>query len=378
MNMAFRLCLATGMALAGGLTATPPPTPATRHVQTADILLTSDAQDAALQDVVIDFVRHAQTNPSGDVVAVATNGVPGFPLSALGQQQSDDVANMLFTELGGPNGVAGIFGGQEQRMIETAAPFDTLEHMTMQPMAGFNEISGGDYAGAPPGSLGNILYELTIFSWALGLRGVPMTGSNDYNGNQFDDDVSSAINTIYHDAIANGTVSDNGEITDVVYSGGGLISSWPLMNVNNPDVAVFIPLLISTLTNGNANGFLSNAGVTEIEGNPEDGWTLVMFDGHPMPAYPGLLTELIVDVRNLITAPQTAQYELMQAVINSDPTEIQAVLTAGLQNVATTLLQFPGAVIDDISDAVQRLGAEIAAGESFSDAFGSVIIGLAP
>src|SRR5690625_2142954 len=203
-----------------------------------------------------------------------------------------------------------------------------------------------------------------------------MTGSNDYNGNQFEDNVSSAINTIYHDALANGTVSDNGEITDVVYSGGGLISAWPLMNVNNPDVAVFIPLLIKTLTAGNANGFLANAGVTEIKGNPDDGWTLVTFDGHPMPAYPGLLTELILELRNLITAPQTAEYDLMQAVIDGDPTEIETAFTTGLQNIGTTLLQFPGAVADDISDAAQRLSTEVAGGESFSDAFGSIIIGL--
>ncbi len=353
----------------GALAATPAPAPAPPDVRTAHILL-------AAQDIVIDFVRHAQTNPSGDVVAVASNGVPGFPLSDLGQQQSVDVANKLFAELGGPNGVAGIFGGQEQRMIETATPFDTLEHMTMQPMAGFNEISGGMYAGAPPGSLGDILYELTVFAWALGLRSVPMTGSNDYNGNFFEANVNGAINTIYQDAIANGTVSANGHITDVVYSGGGLISAWPLMNVTNPDVAVFIPLLISTLTSGNANGFLSNAGVTEVEGNPQDGWTLVTFDGHPMPAYPGLLTELILDLRNLITAPQTAEYDLTQAVINGDTTGIETALTTGLHDIGTTLLQFPGTVIDDISDAVQRLSADITAGQSFSDAFGSVIIGL--
>lgn len=366
--------VSAGVALiVGGLVAgvgAAPPASTTR----SDILLTA----ADTPDIVIDFVRHAQTNPSGDVVAVASNGVPGFPLSDLGQQQSVDVANLLFNELGGPNGVAGIFGGQEQRMSETAAPFDQLEQMTMQPMAGFNEISGGIYAGAPPGSLGNILYELTIFAWALGFRGVPMTGSNDWDGNQFAANVGNAVDTIYHDAITDGTVSGNGEITDVVYSGGGLISAWPLMNVNNPDVAVFIPLLIETLTNGNANGFLANAGVTEVKGNPVDGWTLVTFDGHPMPEYPGLLSELIVDLRNLITAPQTALYDISQAAINGGSAEVMAAIQTGLQDVGTTYLQFPGALVDDVVDAAQRLGAALGDGESFNDAFGSIIIGLVP
>lgn len=375
MNAGFRPAAAIGAAvLTAGLLGAAPTLAQPQHSAAPAIALT--AADA--QDIVIDFVRHAQTNPSGDVVAVATNGVPGFPLSALGQQQSLDTANLLFKELGGPGGVAGIFGGQEQRMIETADPFDKLENMTMVPMAGFNEVSGGVYAGAPPGSLGNIAYELTIFAWALGLRGVPMTGSNDWDGNQFEHNVTSAVNTIYADAIADPVTSANGQITDVVYSGGGLISAWPLMNVTNPDVAVFIPLLIETLTAGNANGFLSNAGVTEVRGNPTDGWTLVSFDGHAMPAYPGLLSELIVDLRNVVTAPQTAIYDITQAAINGGSTEIGAAVQAGLTDVGTAYLQFPGAVAGDIADAAQRLGAELAAGESFSDAFGSIIIGLVP
>lgn len=372
MNSALRPCAAAGIALVGaGLIAANPMTALPPGVHSADVHLTADEQD-----IVIDFVRHAQTNPSGDVVAVATNGVPGFPLSDTGQEQSVEVANLLFKELGGPNGVAGIFGGQEQRMIETADPFDKLEHMTMQPMSGFNEISGGIYAGAPPSSPGDILYELTVFAWALGLRSVPMTGSNDYNGNWFEENVNNAVNTIYHDALANPVVSANGQITDVVYSGGGLISGWPLMNVNNPDVAVFIPILIKTLAAGNANGFLANAGVTEVEGNPTDGWTMLTFDGQPMPAYPGLLTELILDLRDVIVAPQTAQWDVMQAVINGDPTAIMHALVTGLHDVVTTDVQFPVSVISDIAEATQKLVADVAAGESFADAFGSAIIGL--
>lgn len=372
MSAALRPVAAVGVALAAvGIIAVTPVPVSLPNAHTADIQLA-----AGEEDIVIDFVRHAQTNPSGDVVAVASNGVPGFPLSDLGQQQSVEVANLLFKGLGGPSGVAGIFGGQEQRMIETADPFDKLEQMTMQPMAGFNEISGGIYAGAPPSSPGDILYELTVFAWALGLRSVPMTGSNDYNGNQFEENVNNAVSTIYNDAMANPVVSANGQITDVVYSGGGLISGWPLMNVNNPDVAVFIPILIQTLAAGNANGFLANAGVTEIEGNPTDGWTMLTFDGQPMPAYPGLLTELILDLRNVIVAPQTAGWDLVQAVINGDPTTIEHALLTGLQNVVTADTQFPGSVIIDIADAAQKFATDVAAGESFSDAFGSVIIGL--
>ncbi|MGH3524518.1 MAG: hypothetical protein ACRDU4_17255 [Mycobacterium sp.] len=216
-----------------------------------------------------------------------------------------------------------------------------------------------------------------------------MTGSNDYNGEVFEEQVNNAVNTAYNDAMANPVVSANGQITDVVFSGGGLISAWPLMNVNNPDVAIFVPLLIDTLAGGNANGFIANSSITEVEGNPEDGWTLVSFDGQPMPAYPGLLSELIVDVRNLITPPQTAAYNLFEAAltgvsttIGGAPVEVnfttvEDALQAGIQSVGTAIAQFPGAVINDIADAVQKLAADVAAGETFSDAFGTVILGLA-
>lgn len=81
---------------------------------------------------------------------------------------------------------------------------------------------------------------------------------------------------------------------------------------------------------------------------------MLTFDGPPMPAYPGLLTELILDLRNVIVAPQTAGWNLMQAVVNGDPTTIGQTLLTGLQNVGTADPQFP---------------VSVAAGESFSDAF---------
>jgi hypothetical protein len=112
-----------------------------------------------------------------------------------------------------------------------------------------------------------------------------------------------------------------------------------------------------------------------IEGNPTNGWTLVSFDGTPVPEDPGLLTELIVDVRNLITAPQTAAYNIFEAAVAS-PTTLTSTIQDGLQSVGTAIVQFPESVIDDITAAAQDLSTDVAAGETFSDAFGSVILGL--
>jgi hypothetical protein len=197
-------------------------------------------------------------------------------------------------------------------MSETAAPFATLEDMTMQPLNGLDEIGGGIYADDPPSSPGDYLYELTVLAWAFGLRFVLLPGSNDYDGVQFEENFGSAVDTMYNDAVADPVVSANGQITDVAFSGEAAISTWTLMNVNNPDTSIFLPLFIESLS-PTGEPFLPNAGQVMIEGNPTEGWTLVSFNGTPIPQDPGLLTELIVDVRNLITAPQTATYNIFEA-----------------------------------------------------------------
>jgi hypothetical protein len=107
MNSALRPYVTVGAALVGAsVIAVTPVTNPLPDVHAPDIQLT-----AGEEDIVIDFVRHAQTSPPGSVVAVASQGLPGFPLSDLGQQQAVDVGNQLFNEFGGPDGVAGIFGG---------------------------------------------------------------------------------------------------------------------------------------------------------------------------------------------------------------------------------------------------------------------------
>jgi hypothetical protein len=365
-------CVAAGVVLAGaGIIAV---TPATRHL--------SDAQprDIALaageEDIVLDLVRHGKTVSTG---VVAGNLLPGSPLSELGQHEAQDVGSQLFSQLGGPDGVAGIFEGQNIRMAETGAPFATLEHMTPQILPGLNEIGGGIYAGDPYSGPGGILYDLTLLTWAFGFDFVPLPGSLDFNGIAFEEYFNNAVQTMYADAVANPVISANGQITDVAVSGEAAISTWTLLNVKNPDLAIFLPRFVDTVISPEEHPFLSNAGVVDIEGNPTEGWTLVSFDGQPIPQDPGLLTQLIVDFRDLITPPQMATYNLVEAALTGDPTTIQDALQAGAHSVGAAIVQFPASVIDDIVYVVQSLGADVAAGDSaatLADAFGSLVLGL--
>jgi hypothetical protein len=113
-------------------------------------------------------------------------------------------------------------------------------------------------------------------------------------------------------------------------------------------------------------------GIVVVRGDPEDGWTLVSFNGYPFPQDPGLLTELFVDVRNLIMAPQIAENHIVEALLGGDPTTIGNALQAGVENVGKALLQFPESVINDIVGALQD-GAGAAAGQATGDTLPSLI-----
>jgi flagellar motor switch protein FliM len=110
-------------------------------------------------------------------------------------------------------------------------------------------------------------------------------------------------------------------------------------------------------------------GQVVLKGEPGD-WTLVSFNGQPIPEDPGLLTDLIVDVRSLITAPQIATYNILEALLGGDPTTIENAIQTGLSEVGSAIVQFPQSVINDIIDA---LGDGTGAGETAGDSLASLI-----
>ena len=121
------------------------------------------------------------------------------------------------------------------------------------------------------------------------------------------------------------------------------------MNVNNPDFSVLLQEIEQT------GGFLPNAGQVVVEGSPGD-WTLVSYDGIAVPQDPGLGTDLFVDFRNLIEAPQFAGYDIYEALLGGNSATIDAALQTGINQVDTALSQFPVEVFDQI---VAALGGSI-------------------
>lgn len=283
--------------------------------------------------IVLDFVRHGE---SGDMTAINTM-VPGPELTETGEQQASDLAGALQH-----SGIDEIWASTMVRSQETAMPLADALTLPIQPFqAGLNEVDAGIFEGAPVNvgdlPLGGALYLLAPALWTLGLTSVPELGSTDANGIVFDARVDDAVQQIYAGSVAGDT--------DAVFSHEGTIAIWTLMNVHNPGFAVVLNELFST------GELLPYTGQVVVEGSPGD-WTLVSWDGTPVPQDPDLATDLFVDFRSLIEAPQLAGYDIYEALLSGNSAAIDSAIQAGVSQIDTALAQFPVAVFDHIVTAL--------------------------
>jgi hypothetical protein len=285
--------------------------------------------------IILDFIRHGQS--IDNAAGIIDTTPPGTGLTQTGFDQAQTVGSAIATEYG--KSIGGIFASEELRSQETAAQLaqDLEGNLTVQILPGLNEIPAGTFDGDPTNSLEGILYLTAPLAWVFGDVLMPDLGDPSVNGVTFDESFGNAVQTIYDGTAGIGS----GTPFDAAFSSEGAIAVWTMMNVNNPDFSVLLQELVS---NGQ---FLPNGGQVVIEGSPGD-WTLVSYDGTAVPQDPGLPTELFVDFRNLIEAPQFAGYDIYQALLTGNSTTIENALQAGLNQVDTALAQFPVSVSDDI------------------------------
>ncbi|WP_442407855.1 hypothetical protein [Mycobacterium sp.] len=219
-------------------------------------------------------------------------------------------------------------------------PLETLTGLTAQQLPGLNEINAGIFEGKGQIPAG-LLYIVGPIAWTHGLPLAAMLipGSTNPNGVVFYQGFNSALETMYNTAMANPVVAADGQITDVAYSSELAIEVGTLMSVNNPE-----PLLMLTHP-------LPNTGVVVVDGSPQGGWTMESWDGTPVPPA-SLPTSLFVDVRNLITAPQFASYDVLQALLTGDPATIVNAVRYGVVQVGTAAIEFPFTVTQSLIDAL--------------------------
>jgi broad specificity phosphatase PhoE len=289
-------------------------------------------------DITIDFIRHGQSidNAAGIIDTVP----PGTGLTPEGESQALTVGEQLAQADQGNYG--DLFSSEELRAIETAgyisAQLDNLP--VQQPLAGLDEINAGIYEGQPVYSLDGLLYLMTPMAWVFGAELAPMPGSPDANGFLFDQRYTEAVDAMYAQ-----TPDPSSGPTDIAVSSEGGITTWALMNVKNPDYSLILTELLEK------GQFLPNAGEVVINGDPQDGWTLVSYDGVPVPQTPDLPTELFLDARNLIEAPQLASWDVYEALLTGNTAAIDSALLTGINGIDTALAQFPVAVFDDLVSA---------------------------
>lgn len=303
--------------------------PALIVVAATAMLIGSALPAWAAQNITITWVRHAQSTANADGIIDTTVPGPGLTVPK-GVDQAVAVAAGLAAGL--PDG---IFVSDMIRTGETAAPLVALTGIPPVTIGGFREIAAGILEGLPgtPGILydiTNLLYTIPVALWSLGARSIPTPFGED--GNSFNARVNDALATVYASGASNA----------VIFSHGATIQAWTLMNTVNPVL----------------RAPLGNTDTVVVTGNPEDGWTLQSWDEEPVAATPDLPTKLFLDVRDLIVAPQTAVYNVVQSLNYSqwftDGSSLVALVAAirdGVVQVITAGVDFVQSVIRDITGA---------------------------
>lgn len=278
----------------------------------------------AAQSVTLTFVRHGESYGNIPGAGIDTT-VPGPVLTTLGQTQAATVATVLAAQVHDR-----IYYSDMIRTQQTADPLITAKPTwTAAEVGGFREISAGIFEGSPVDSgLGRIGYFLIPVAWSLGLRSIPIPLGE--GGNEFE--------ARFNDSIA--TVIADGSVDPVIFSHGAAIMAWTLMNVKNPDLGLVL------------SHPLGNTEQVVVTGNPEDGWTLVSYAGTPVSATPGLGTQLFVNFRDLIVAPQTAVYNVIQAVKTLNLPTIVGAIREGVISVVQAGVTFVKSTVTDIAQAV--------------------------
>ena len=204
------------------------------------------ASAAPTDDITMTFIRHGES--TGNTSGFIDTTTPGPGLTDLGRRQADEVADRFAGA-----GFDGVFASTMIRTQQTAQPLADRIHRPVQVLPGLQEIEAGDSEGRANYDAGAYLDVLQ--QWAQGDRDARIPGSID--GNEFDARFDESVATIYA----------TGDRNPVVFSHGGSIALWTLLNAPNADRALL------------ESEPLTNTGYVVVHGSPTAGWTLVDWNG---------------------------------------------------------------------------------------------------
>ncbi|MEV0672738.1 histidine phosphatase family protein [Mycobacterium sp. NPDC050441] len=302
--------------------------------------------------MTVTFIRHAESQ--GNASGYIDTSTPGPHLTndqvnqnggATGEQQALDWANAQCPTAECTKYDA-LYASTMIRTQETAAPFAAKRGLPVtvlgafdpdhpQQNSGVQEISAGIFEGLPESEgIGRIGYILAPLAWTMGLQFVPIPGGE--NGLEFNERVTNALTQVEDDTT---DTNGDGEVDAAVFSHGATIMMWTMMNVDNPNLLLIV------------QHPLNNTDTVVVEKNDDGSWTLKEWAGQEVgPAnYP---TQMFVNVRDLIVAPQKAIYNMRIPVLSLDAQGIVTTGAQGLQDVAQAGVKF---VTDSVTDTVNAI-----------------------
>lgn len=281
------------------------------------LLIGAAVPASAAELMRVTFIRHGESagNASGNI----DTSTPGPMLTAKGQLQAEAVAALLED-----NNYDGIYASTMVRTQLTAAPMSRDLRLPIQVLPGLQEIEAGVFEGTPE-SQASSGYGLYPLAWAVqGNRNLRIPGSID--GNEFDARVDQALATIY----------DNGDRNAAVFSHGGAIMFWTMMNAQNLTAAQKIDLLRTAP--------LGNAQYVIVEGNAEDGWTLVNWNGKLFAPEPTFVAEVQRQRRTLNRQLAASAQEFVASFQSRDLATIATALNHSVTDAAFSISKYHRAV----------------------------------
>jgi broad specificity phosphatase PhoE len=236
----------------------------------------------------------------------------------------------------GDNNYDAIYASTMVRTQLTAAPMSQRLGLPIQVLPGLQEIEAGVFEGTPEANAAGG-YGLYPIAWALpgAIPQIPfdkstyMPGTN-LNGYVFDERVRGALQTMY----------DNGDRNAVVFSHGGTIMFWTLMNVNNLTMMEKLQLLQTAQ--------LNNTDYVVIEGNNEDGWTLVNWNGKQFSPEPTFEHEVKLQFRTLSRQLSAAADQVKEAFKTGDFVTIATAINRSMADASFSVTKFSRAINAEI------------------------------
>lgn len=275
----------------------------------------------------VTFVRHGES--AGNASGLIDTSTPGPVLTQKGQEQAQAVVGTL-----GDNNYDAIYGSTMVRTQLTATPMSQYLRLPIQVLPGLQEIEAGVFEGTPE-SEAEQGYAQAMLAWTFaGQRDVRIPGS--VNGHEFDARVDGALQTMY----------DNGDRNPVVFSHGGTIMFWTMMNVSNLTLQQKIELLRTSP--------LDNTDYVVIEGNPEDGWILVNWNGQQFSPDLTLAGATRLHIRTLSRQLVATARQVAEALATRDPATIATAFNRGFADAAYSVVKFQRAMVAKVNSELAK------------------------